>query len=157
VLPNSGSQPGDPSHAEHTADEKTWAALAHASAFLNFAGGVGGFIAALIIWLTQKEKSRWVDFHALQSVLFQGGQIAVVIVVVGGVWAIGFFVSFITVGIGTLIAVPVMILVFFLGFVVLGGGMAYSLYGAYQIYQGKEFRYRWLGDWICRRFFDNHI
>ena len=47
------------------------AALAHASALLNLFSGAGGLIAALVIWLTQKEKSAWVAFHALQALVFQ--------------------------------------------------------------------------------------
>ena len=28
--------------------------------------------------------------------------------------------------------------------------VVYVFYGAYQIYQGREFRYRWIGDWLQR-------
>ena len=31
------------------------------------------------------------------------------------------------------------------------GGLVYSLYGAYRIYSGQEFRYLWVGDWVARR------
>ena len=92
--------PGTPSAVPHTSDERTLAALAHASALLNFVlGGFGGIIAAAIIWLTHKEKSAWVAFHGLQSLVFQ----------------------------------------------------IISLYGAYQIYEGREFRYKWIGDWVERQ------
>ncbi len=59
------------------------AALAHGSAVLNLFAGIGGLIAALVIWMTQKEKSAWVAFHALQSLVFQavvlGGTVLVVV------------------------------------------------------------------------------
>jgi len=64
---------------------------------------------------------------------------------------VGFVVSFATIGIGTFVAVPVMILVFFGGFALIAAGMVYAFYGAYQIYQGREFRYKWIGDWLKLR------
>jgi uncharacterized Tic20 family protein len=55
-----------------TRDEKVLAALAHGSILLNpFTGGFGGIIAALVIWLIQKEKSAYVAFQALQAVVYQ--------------------------------------------------------------------------------------
>ena len=135
----------------HSQDERTWATLAHASALLNVFGGVGGVIAALIIWLTQREKSAWVGFQALQALVFQAAVLVITVLVVGVVWAVGFIISFATVGLGTLVAVPVMILVFFAGFALIAAGMVYAFYGAYQIYQGREFRYRWIGDWVQQR------
>jgi uncharacterized Tic20 family protein len=138
--------------SSHSSDERTWAAFAHASALLILAGGVGGIIAALVIWLTQKQKSAWAAFHALQSLVFQAATLIITVLVVGVVWALGFAFSFATVGFGTLVAVPVMILVFFGAFVILGAGMIYSLYGAIQVYQSRDFRYIWIGDWVYRRF-----
>jgi len=138
----------------HSSDERTWAALAHASSLLNMATGMGGLIAAAVIWLTQKEKSAWVAFHGLQSLVFQAAQSLIVFLVVGVVWVVGFAFSFITIGIGTIVAVPVMIAAMFLGIVFMIGGLVYSLYGAYQVYEGREFRYIWIGDWIYRRSFE---
>ena len=130
-------------------DERTWAALAHACALLNFAVGLGGMIGAAIIWFTKKEESEWIAFHGLQSLAFQAAQLVVVLVVVGGTWVIGFAFSFLTLGFGTLVAVPFMFVTFFLGILIVVGGLVYSLYGAYQVYEGQEFRYLWLGDWIA--------
>ena len=48
-------------------------------------------------------------------------------------------------------AIPVMILAFFGGFAMIAAGMVYAFYGAYQIYLGREFRYRWIGDWLQGR------
>ena len=143
--------PNTPFVPAHTSDERTMAMLAHGSALLNLFAGIGGLIAALVIWMTQKEKSAWVAFHALQSLIFQAAVLIITVVVVGGVWVVGFVISFATIGLGTIVAVPVMILVFFGGFAMVGGGVAYSLYGAYQVYQGREFRYLWVGEWLQRR------
>jgi uncharacterized Tic20 family protein len=142
----SGSGP-----SSHSSDKRTWAALAHASALLNFVAGLGGLIASFVIWLTKKDESEWVAFHSLQSLVFQGLQLVIALVVVGGTWALGFAFSFLTLGFGTLIAVPLMFLTFFLGILIMIGGLGYSLYGAYQVYNGGDFRYLWVGDWIERR------
>lgn len=138
----------------HSSDERTWAALAHASPLLNAATGMGGLIAAAVIWLTQKEKSAWVAFHGLQSLVFQAAQSLIMFLVVGVVWIVGFAVSFITFGLGAFVAVPVMIVSMFLGIAFMMGCLVYSLYGAYQVYEGREFRYIWIGDWILQRSFE---
>ncbi len=138
----------------HSSDERTWAALAHASTLLNAATGMGGLIGAAVIWLTQKEKSAWVAFHGLQSLVFQAAQSLIVSLVVGVVWVVGFALSFITLGLGAIVAVPVMIMVMFLGLALMTGGLVYSLYGAYQVYEGREFRYIWIGDWVYQRSFE---
>jgi uncharacterized Tic20 family protein len=143
--------PNPPFFSPHSSDERTWATLAHASALLSLFTGAGGLIAAAVIWLTQKDKSAWVGFHGLQSLIFQAAVMIVTVLVVGVVWVVGFAVSFLTIGIGTFVAVPVMILVFFGCFALVGGGTIYCLYGAYQVYQGREFRYIWVGDWVQRR------
>jgi uncharacterized Tic20 family protein len=101
--------------------------------------------------MTQKEKSAWVAFHALQSLVFQAVVLGGTVLVVVLVWIVGFAVSFATIGFGTLVAVPVMILVFFVGFIIIGAVVVYGLYGAYQIYQGREFRYIWIGNWLQQR------
>ena len=135
----------------HSADERTWAALAHASTLLNIAIGLGGLIASCVIWLTKKDESEWVAFHGLQALVFQGLQFLIVLIVVGGSWILGFAFSFLTLGLGTLIAVPLMFFTFFLGILIMVGGLGYSLYGAYQVYNGQDFRYLWVGDWIKQR------
>ena len=138
----------------HSADERTWAPLAHASTLLNMVTGMGGLIAAAVIWLTQKEKSAWVAFHGLQSLVFQAALYLSISMVVGVVWLVGFALSFITFGVGTIVAVPVMIVVILLGMACGTGGLVYSLYGAYQVYEGREFHYIWIGDWILQHSFE---
>lgn len=136
-------------------EERTWAALAHASSVLNLLTGVGGIIAALIIWVTQKDKSRWVAFHALQAMIFQVGAIVllfIIIVIVGAIWLFEFLASFSTFGIVIIIVVPMMIITLGLGmlagFFCLGCTLFYSLYGAYKIYNNEEFRYPWIADFV---------
>ncbi len=55
-----------------SSNERTWAALAHLSIFLNlFTGGVLGPVAAFVIWLVHRDRSTRVAFHALQSLWYQ--------------------------------------------------------------------------------------
>jgi uncharacterized protein len=132
-------------------EERTWSMLAHLSALLNlFMPALGGLIGAGVIYLVYKDKSKKVAFHALQSLALQGLIAVVVLLVVGGTWVAGFIVSFATIGIGTIIAVPVMILTFFLGFALTIGGTVYALIAAYKVNQGEDFHYYWLGDWAAK-------
>jgi len=101
-----------------------------------------------VILLTQKEKSAWVAFHSKQSLVFQSVVFIILLVVVGGSWAVGFIFSFLTIGFGALIAVPVMFVTFFLGIVIGAAGMVYSLYGAYRVYQNQSFEYALAGNWV---------
>lgn len=50
-----------------TSDEKVLAALAHASVLLAFLGPIG----ATLIWAFQRDKSKYVRFHALQAMGYQ--------------------------------------------------------------------------------------
>jgi uncharacterized Tic20 family protein len=134
-----------------TSDERTMAVLAHASGLLNLVSGMGGLIGAGIIWLIQREKSPWSAFHGLQSLLFQ----AVVVVISGAIvaltWVPGFIFSFITIGIGTILAVPFMILTMFLALGIVYASVGYQVYAAVQVNNGKEFTYPWVGTWLKRQ------
>lgn len=48
------------------------AALAHGSILLGvLTSGIGGIFAAMIIWLTQRDKSAYVAYQALQALVYQ--------------------------------------------------------------------------------------
>lgn len=54
-----------------TQDERTWAMIAHLSAFAVFVFPVGGnIIAPLIIWLTRRDTSAFVDAEAKEALNF---------------------------------------------------------------------------------------
>jgi uncharacterized Tic20 family protein len=54
-----------------TQDERTWAMFAHLSAFAVFVFPVGGnIIAPLIIWLTRRDTSAFVDAEAKEALNF---------------------------------------------------------------------------------------
>ncbi|MDA1095868.1 MAG: DUF4870 domain-containing protein [Chloroflexi bacterium] len=65
----SGSQleaPNDP------ADNPTWAALAHLSAFLLFTPvPLGNIVGPLAIWLLKRSNSRFIDQHGREALNFQ--------------------------------------------------------------------------------------
>lgn len=134
-LPPQQPQPLGP------ADERTWAMLAHLSILVNLASGFMGVIAALIIYMIYKDRSRYVAYHSLQSVVFQ-----LVFFVGGGALAgIGFVVSsFLTaVGIGCLMMPLAAVLL-----LIPTAAVVYGIIGGIQCSQGQDFKYWLVGDWV---------
>ena len=115
-------------------DERTWSMLAHLSILLSLITGIGGPLAALVIWLIYKDKSQRVAFHALQSFWYQVAWI--VILAVG--WTITGILILVVIG---LLLVPVMALVSLVPFV-------HQCYAAYKVYQGVDYRYPIIADTI---------
>ncbi len=122
-------------------DERTWAMLSHLSVLLNLVTGFGGPIAALIIYLVYKERSRLVAYHALQSLVFQliwwvgGGAVA------GISWAISGALSAVFIG---LLCIPFACILSLFPV----GGLIYGTVGAVQTSQGQDFKYWLVGDWM---------
>lgn len=123
-------------------DDNIMAAIAHASIIIPF-----GIILAAGIWLTQKEKSKYVAFQALQATAYQ---LALMVAgVILGILAFVFtlIISILTFGLGGFLMLPIM-LVFLLIAVV---AVVYALYGAYLCYEGKDFKYAVIGDLVAKR------
>ena len=135
-----------------TQDERVMAALSHASALLPMMG----VIAPIVIWVTQKEKSRYVAFQALQALSFQA--VMIIAWFIGmGCYIISFFGTFAT----TMFAAssgpespasPAFVLAFLIPLLTImillfgGFGMViYGLIGAFMTIQGKPFRYLFIG------------
>src|SRR6201996_5009413 len=60
-----------PSGASPTQDERTWAMIAHLSAFAVFLFPLGGnILAPLIIWLTRRDTSAFVEAEAKEALNF---------------------------------------------------------------------------------------
>ena len=108
-------------------DEKTWSVLSHLSMFLNLLTGFLGPVAALIIWLVYKDRSRKVAFHALQSMWYQIGWL--VILAVG--WTVTGLLTMILIG---FLLIPVMAVVSVVPFM-------HAAYAAYRAGNGEEYRY----------------
>lgn len=54
----------------HTSEESNMAFLAHLIAFSGFFVPFGGFLGPLVVWLTKKDESEYIDFHGKESVNF---------------------------------------------------------------------------------------
>ena len=108
-------------------EERTWSVLSHLSMFLNLLTGFLGPVAALIIRLLYKDRSRKVAFHALQSMWYQIGWL--VILAVG--WTVTGLLTTILIG---FLLIPVMAVVSVVPFV-------HAAYAAYRASKDEGYRY----------------
>jgi len=141
-------------------NDKIMAALAHVSALLPFMG----VIAPIIIWATQKDKSEYVAFQALQAVAYQ--LLMILAWFVGmGCYMLSFFTMFLGIpfagesgqvdpSIAPLFAAGFIIPFIIFGAIFVGGALfvIYGLIAAVQVFQGKDFRYIIIGNWL-----DNYL
>jgi uncharacterized Tic20 family protein len=137
-------------------DEKVLAGLAHGSILLGlFTNGVGGVVAALVIWLLQKQKSAYVAAQALQALVYQ----TVVFLVTMAAWCC-WGVLWMAMILPPVIANPaayettpppglwsgLILMVVPLG--IWGLTILYGLWGAARCLGGHDFRYAVLGKWL---------
>lgn len=135
---NYGAITEEPDLAPMTSEEKTWSILSHLAMFLNFfTGFIGGPIASIVIWLVYRDRSPNIAFHALQSTWYQIPWF--VFLWIG--WLITGLLTFVLIG---FLMMPFMLVITALPFI-------HSAYGAYQISEGRDFRYPMIGDMISRR------
>jgi uncharacterized protein len=132
-------------------DEKLMALFSHLSLFF------GGILLPLIFWAVNKDKSKFVAFHALQSLWFH---IAFVIVII----VTAFFLVFGGIGMGMLTtgtrspAMPVFTIIaviafYALMFLFIFGGMAYSIYMGIKSYEGRLIKYPIVGKIVYNHVF----
>ncbi len=126
-----------------TSEERTWASLAHLSILLNLVTGFLGVVAALIIYLVYKDRSRFIGYNALQSLIFQSIFWAGAGVLAGIIWAVTILSMVVLVGFCLL---PIAILIS----VIPVGAMVYGVIGAIQTNQGQDFQYWLVGSWVHR-------
>lgn len=145
-------------------DERAWAAIAHASALVTVLFGIltGGAlclvgpIVPLVIWLVFRQRSQSVARHALQATIFQ----ALVVVLTAAVGVLG-LVLVVAAWLGTaalmnavvgICLIPIALALTLLwGTVTLGlpvAALVYACYGAYELVQGRDFRYWLVGNWV---------
>lgn len=147
-----------------TRDDLTIAALAHASILVTFligvgSGGLGAILGVLIplaIWYSYREKSTYTANQALQATVYQVASVLAVLAfaVVGATlvvvsWTVAGALAAVLIGLclmpfallvtlllaAVLLVLPIVLLV-------------YGLYAAYETYHGRDFRYKWVADWI---------
>ncbi|MBI5954572.1 MAG: DUF4870 domain-containing protein [Chloroflexi bacterium] len=137
-----------------TSDEKIFATLAHVSVLFSFLGPVG----PTLIWVSQRDKSKYVRFHALQAMGYQafafwGWMVGVFIAVFGSIlFAIGMAVMLDidpseTPAFPLLMQVVMMFALFGMwGLFFLGG-----IVGAAFCLLGRDFRYPIIGSWLRKK------
>ncbi|MEJ2266808.1 MAG: DUF4870 domain-containing protein [Anaerolineales bacterium] len=126
-------------------DERTWAMLAHLSVLVNLVTGFLGPVAALVIYLVYKDRSRYVAYQSMQAFVFQLIWWVGAGALIGVIWAITGLLSLIIIGI---LLIPFSIL-FTLGLALLPlGALVYGVIGAVECSKGNDFRYWLVGDWV---------
>jgi uncharacterized protein len=120
--PRSAVAPGPVTGPVSSADERSWAALAHLSALLNLFTGFLGPVAAFVVWLVYRERSSVVARHAMRSVIYQSVWLAALFIG----WSVTFFLTAFVVGILLWPVMGVLTLAFF----------GHALYEAYLAYRG---------------------
>ena len=138
-IPTSSPAPLSPG------DERTWGMLAHLSTLLNLITGFGGPIAALIVYIIYKDRSRYVAYHALQAMVFQLIWWFGAGVLIGLMWAFVGLLSAILIGI---ILIPLAVLMTGVLALLPIGALIYGIVGAVQVSQGRDFKYWLVGDWV---------
>ncbi len=115
--------------------------LAHLSILLNLVTGFLGVLAALVIYLVYKDRSRYVAYQSMQAFIFQliwwfGGGL-----LTGLAWLITGVFSAILIG---LVLIPLACVISLLPL----GALVYAVMGAVQCNNGQDFRYWLIGDWV---------
>jgi len=138
-----------PSAQQASQDERLLAAIAHSGAMLPFLG----FIIPLHIWITQRDWSKFVQFHALQALIYQLAMpSAFSVVYLFGIWGLyGSMLGGLPDSLGG--AIPSGLLTLrcvLVGMVLIGWSLTLllGLLGASRILAGRDFLYPLLGRWL---------
>jgi uncharacterized Tic20 family protein len=132
-------------------DERVLAALSHASIVANVVNLVG-MIGTALIWTMHRERSPYVRAHALQALVYQGAVLLITLFLglFGGLClALSLLPALLRPDLyrGSpppySVWIGVLALLALIGFGVLA--TLYGLFGAYQVYRGRSFRYPLIG------------
>lgn len=126
-------------------DERTWAMLAHLSILLNLITGILGPVVALIIYLVYKDRSRYIAYQSLQSIIFQLIVWVGIGFVIGAIWLVTALLSVVLIG---FLLIPFSLLATLFLLVVPFGSLIYGVYASIQCNHGADFRYWLVGDWV---------
>lgn len=137
-------------------DGRGLAALAHASILFGlFSNGIGGIIVALVIWLTQREKSAYIAGQALQALVYQTVTFMVIMLAWccwGLLWTLMILVPLITNPAAYETALPagfwggLLLMIVPLGLWSLA--ILYGLWAAVRCLGGHDFEYILVGPWV---------
>jgi uncharacterized Tic20 family protein len=143
-MTNSFGTPPDPNNLQ--GDEKMLALFSHLSLFL------GGIVLPIIFWATNRDKSKFVTFHALQALWFHIAYVAailvlvfgfVIIAIIGGV-GMGAFMQTNNSG-APVILIFAMVAFYGLLFALIFGAIGYSIYMGIKSYKGEMCMYPIIG------------
>ena len=121
-------------------EERTWAMVSHLSVLANLVTAFLGPVIPLVIYLTFKDRSRYVAFQSMQAFIFQ----LIAWVGAGLLAAIAWTISGLLVVI--LIGCLIMPLALLISIIPLAA-LVYGVIGAIQTDQGQNFKYWLVGDW----------
>ena len=128
-----------------TSEENTLAMIAHLSILLNLVTGVLGLVAALVIYLAYKDRSRYVAYQSLQAIIFQ---------------LVYFFGAAILSGVVALVSTPLVLVCIGLFGLVLAlllalvpiGALIYGIVAAVETNHGRDFQYWLVGQWVRKTY-----
>jgi len=143
----------------YTNEEKLFALFSHLSIL------IGGIIFPIIFWATQKDKSKFVAFNALQAIFYQLSYIVLtmvfVIIFIFAYIFLGFGAGFLFIGqspdFAPLIAVLIIIVmvIFYAAlFVVMFGFIGYAIFMGIKTYQGELRKYPIIGNIIYNKVYN---
>lgn len=140
---------------ELTSDEKLMAMLSHLSILF------GGIILPIILWATQKDKSKFVKYHSLQAIFFHIAYVAILVVVIVALILVALISG---AGFGALskghhsndaalsVMMIILIIVFYGAiFASIFGAMAYEIYLAIKSYHGSYIKIPIIGKIIYKK------
>ena len=132
-------------------ENRLLAALAHGSIVTQ---GIG-ILVGVVVYITQRDKSRYVAFQGLQAAVFQLLNL-IITIVLWVAWGVLYGLSMIPLimqaetnpdaGPPAIFWISMIAMVIPLIYMVLVG--CYGLWGAWRTWRGKEFRYLILGGWL---------
>ncbi len=141
--------PVSPSSSDQ--NDRVLAALAHGAVLIPSLG----FLAPIIIWATQRDRSRFVAFQSLQAAIYQVSIFIFWFLFMGcymvaflGMIFLGTQNQANQLGPGFFFAMPFGVMG--LGFLAMGLWVIYGLVAAVQCLRGVNFHYLFLGSWLSR-------
>ncbi|MBC8486993.1 MAG: DUF4870 domain-containing protein [Bacteroidetes bacterium] len=149
-------QPGS-----YTNEEKLFALLSHLSIF------IGGIILPIILWATQKDKSKFVAFHALQAIFYQLSCIVIYVILI---FVFLFLYIFLGIGAGVLfiglspdfsllfsILIVIGSIIFYAAiFIAIFGFMGYAIYVGVKAHKGELRKYPIIGNIIYKKVYKTY-
>jgi uncharacterized Tic20 family protein len=151
-MDNSFGSAPDPNTLQ--GDEKMLALFSHLSLFL------GGIILPIIFWATNRDKSKFVTFHALQALWFHIAYIAVllvfifafvIILIIGGI-GMGALAGATGGGKEMPVLMIIFIVAFYIGlFAIIFGSIGYSIYMGIKSYKGEMVMYPFIGKKVYQK------